>query len=96
MKYLSYKGILLFAQDIIQEAGEQLEGFMVICMYANHMCDLDQFTRFFDPYYYNCFTYKAPKLATGDFGNEKGEVLVEGTSMGFHYKTYSLKQLIRL
>ena len=50
-------------------------------MYANHMCDLDQFTRFFDPYYYNCFTYKAPKLATGDFGNEKGEVLVEGTSI---------------
>ena len=65
-------------QEIIEEAGEQLNGFMVKCMYANDECDREHFTRFFDPYYYNCFTYKAPKLVTGDFGNEKGESLAEG------------------
>nr|URS64682.1 FMRFamide-gated sodium channel 1 [Malacoceros fuliginosus] len=46
--------------EVIALAAVQLEGFVVNCHYAGHRCNKTRdFYRFFDPYYFNCFTYKA-------------------------------------
>ena len=48
--------------DVIAKAAVQLEGFIVNCHYAGHRCNRTRdFHRFFDPYYFNCFTYQAPE-----------------------------------
>ena len=45
-------------EEIISLAGVQLDEFVVNCYYSGNKCNRTRdFTRFFDPYYYNCFTY---------------------------------------
>ena len=40
----------------------QLEEFVVHCQMTEQKCDLSKdFTTFFDPYYFNCFTYNTPQ-----------------------------------
>lgn len=48
-------------EDIISEVAVQLDGFVVNCHYAGHRCNKTRdIVKFFDPYYFNCFTYSAP------------------------------------
>ena len=48
-------------EQVISEVAVQLEGFVVNCHYAGHRCNKTRdFVKFFDPYYFNCFTYTAP------------------------------------
>ena len=66
----------------------QLEGFVVNCHYAGHRCNKERdFSRFWDPYYFNCFTYRAPEqMETDDSlseGIENGwsAILLSGSGM---------------
>ena len=75
-------------EDIIKLAAVQLEGFVVNCHYAGHKCDRPRdFSRFFDPYYFNCFTYKAPDPTMLDDSLSEGiengwsSILLSGSGM---------------
>lgn len=58
-------------QDIISSAAVQLEEFIVNCYLGGHPCSRPQdFVKFFDPYYFNCFTYNAPQ--SGDTALSEG------------------------
>ena len=47
-------------EDIMSMAGIQLEELIVSCHFGWHGCNISRdFSQFFDPYYYNCYTYKA-------------------------------------
>lgn len=47
-------------ESIISLAAVQLEEFVVNCHFGGHGCNRTRdFTRFFDQYYFNCFTYTA-------------------------------------
>ena len=51
---------------------------MVSCHFAGYRCNLTQeFRRFFDPYYFNCFTYLASE------SRERDESLAEGIENGW-------------
>lgn len=65
-------------EDVISEAAVQLEGFVVNCHYAGHKCNKTRdFYKFFDPYYFNCFTYRAPGP------EEMDDSLAEGIENGW-------------
>ena len=64
-------------RDILQMAGVQLEQFIVNCYFGNRKCNnSEEFQMFFDPYYFNCYTYKAP-------GGEGKYALSEGIENGW-------------
>ena len=74
--------------DIISEAAVQLESFVVNCHYAGHRCNRTRdFTKFFDSYYFNCFTYEAPDPAEWDDSLSEGiengwsSILLSGSGM---------------
>ena len=74
--------------DVISLAAVQLEGFVVNCHYAGHRCNRDRnFIRFFDPYYFNCFTYRAPDYSEMDDSLSEGiengwsVILLSGSGM---------------
>ena len=76
------------AEDVIAEAAVQLEGFVVNCHYAGNRCNTSRdFNRFFDPYYFNCFTYRAPEFLESDDSLSEGiengwsSVLLSGSGM---------------
>ena len=49
-------------KDIISLAAVQLEEFVVNCHFGGNTCNLTRdFSQFFDPYYFNCFTYTSPQ-----------------------------------
>ncbi len=76
-------------EDIIAEAAVQLEEFVVNCYFAGTPCNRTQeFVRFFDPYYFNCFTYTNPSSKDGEIfslseGIENGwsSVILTGSGM---------------
>ena len=46
---------------VINEAAVHLDEFVVNCYFGEHSCNRSRdFKRFFDAYYFNCFTYNAP------------------------------------
>ena len=46
---------------VINEAAVHLDEFVVNCYFGEHSCNRSRdFERFFDAYYFNCFTYNAP------------------------------------
>ena len=72
----------------ISEAAVQLEGFVVNCHYAGHRCNKERdFLRFWDPYYFNCFTYRAPEQTEIDDSLSEGiengwsAILLSGSGM---------------
>lgn len=74
--------------EVIAEAAVQLEGFVVNCHYAGHRCNRTRdFRRFFDPYYFNCFTYHAPEPSELDDSLSEGiengwsSILLSGSGM---------------
>ncbi len=77
------------AHDIIAaNAGVQLEGFVVNCHYAGHRCNNSRdFRHFFDPYYFNCYTYEAPDPSEIDDSLSEGiengwsAILLSGSGM---------------
>ncbi len=47
--------------DVISEAAVHIDEFVVTCYFGEHSCNRSRdFERFFDAYYFNCFTYNAP------------------------------------
>jgi len=47
--------------DVISQAAVQIDDFIVTCYFGGNKCNRStDFFTFFDSYYYNCFTYKAP------------------------------------
>nr|AWC68058.1 DEG/ENaC family ion channel ENaC6 [Platynereis dumerilii] len=75
-------------EDIIALAAVQLDGFVVNCHYAGHRCNKSRdFLRFFDPYYFSCFTYKAPEPSELDDSLSEGiengwsSILLSGSGM---------------
>ncbi len=76
------------ATDKIAIAAVQLDGFVVNCHYAGHKCHKEEnFHRFFDPYYFNCFTYRAPDKTEIDDSLSEGiengwsAILLSGSGM---------------
>ena len=48
-------------QNHVIAAGVPFDEFIVKCQYNNNNCNITRdFTQFFDSYYYNCFTFRAP------------------------------------
>jgi len=48
-------------RDVISQAAVQMEEFIVTCYFGGNNCNRSSdFSTFFDPYYFNCFTYTAP------------------------------------
>ena len=49
-------------EEIISTAGVQIDQFIVKCNFGQHECNITQdFKQFFDPKYFNCFTYMSPE-----------------------------------
>ena len=49
-------------EDIISQAAVQVDQFVVNCYLGEYNCNRTRdFKRFFDPYYFNCFTYTSPQ-----------------------------------
>ena len=49
------------AHDVISQAAVQIDEFVVTCYFGGNDCNRSaDFSSFFDPYYFNCFTYTAP------------------------------------
>ncbi|CAD5119559.1 DgyrCDS8157 [Dimorphilus gyrociliatus] len=72
-------------ESVIEEAAVQLEGFIVSCQYAGRSCNItDRFKRFFDSYYFNCFTYEPAvnerELSEG-IENGWSSILLSGSGM---------------
>lgn len=68
-------------EEFISTAAIQLEEFVVSCYFGGNPCNMSQeFIRFFDPYYFNCFTYKAPYAIRGDSNQQS---LSEGIENGW-------------
>ena len=75
-------------EEVITLAAVQLEGFVVNCHYAGHRCNKSRdFLKFFDPYYFNCFTYEAPSPGEMDDSLSEGiengwsSILLSGSGM---------------
>ena len=65
------------AQEALQEAGVQLDEFIVNCYFGSRKCNnTEEFSGFFNPYYFNCYTYNAPN-------SEGKHVLSEGIENGW-------------
>lgn len=48
-------------QHIVSSAAVQLQEFIVNCYFGEYHCNMTtDFAMFFDPYYFNCFTYDTP------------------------------------
>lgn len=46
-------------KDIVSQAGVKLEDFIMTCQFMTKDCIINQsFTRVFDPYFYNCYTFE--------------------------------------
>jgi len=46
--------------DVISQAAVQIDDFIVTCYFGGNKCNRSvDFSTFFDPYYFNCFTYTA-------------------------------------
>ena len=64
-------------QDIVKQAAVQLDEFIVNCYFGTHKCNnTEDFQWFFDPYYFNCYTYNAPS-------SEGKHALSEGIENGW-------------
>ena len=46
---------------MLASAGVQWHEFFVTCQLGDTPCKEDSFNTFFDPYYFNCFTYSPPR-----------------------------------
>nr|AWC68059.1 DEG/ENaC family ion channel ENaC7 [Platynereis dumerilii] len=73
-------------QHIVSSAAVQLDEFVVSCYFGEYHCNTtNDFTLFFDPYYFNCFTYNMadPGQATSSGGIENGwsSVLYSGSGI---------------
>ena len=75
-------------RDIIKTAAVSLDELIVHCHYASRRCNVTRdFLRFFDPYYFNCFTYNAPNALENDDSMSEGiengwsSVVMSGTGM---------------
>ena len=54
-------------QELISSAAVQLNEFIVTCYFGGNNCNTTKdFSTFFDPYYFNCFTYNAPYSSPED------------------------------
>ena len=63
--------------SVISEAAVQLDEFLVTCQHGGHTCNrTTEFLKFYDPYYFNCYTYTAPR-------SEYPEALSEGIENGW-------------
>ncbi len=66
-------------RDVVMRAGVPFKEFIVTCRYGGRNCNRSQdFSQFFDPYYYNCFTYQAP-----EFNDPDATSLAEGLENGW-------------
>jgi len=78
-------------EEVVSSAAIQLDEFLVTCYLGDNRCNLTtDFTTFFDSYYYNCFTYKAPPMTFDEIdGRELPEDLLH--AQGEHwYNSISL------
>ena len=65
-------------RSLVLDVGIPFKEFIVSCIYGGSDCaDERYFTQFFDPYYYNCYTYNAPKHSDSD------SMLAEGLENGW-------------
>lgn len=85
-------------RDLVQKAGVPFKEFIVTCRYGGMACNrTEEFTQFFDPYYYNCFTYVAPELMYADTtlaeGLENGWSTVVLTGSGMLDKNEDLRMI---
>ena len=62
---------------LVAQAGVPFKEFIVTCRFGGAECNQTEFTPFFDPYYYSCFTYTAAEPT------EKGSILAEGLENGW-------------
>ncbi len=71
-------------RNLLVKAGVPFEEFIVRCRFGQEEChNVKKFTHFFDPYYYNCFTYTAPSAEELVEGVENGwsTILLTGSGM---------------
>ncbi|KAK2151730.1 hypothetical protein LSH36_353g04012 [Paralvinella palmiformis] len=65
-------------KTIVSKAGVPFKEFIVICRFSGIDCNRTRdFVHFFDPYYYNCFTYNAPQP------ENQNDLLPEGVENGW-------------
>ena len=70
--------------DVIALAAVQLDGFVVNCHNAGRRCNVSRdFKHFFDPYYYNCFTYTVPSRLAEPPPDDNDDSLSEGIENGW-------------
>ena len=63
-------------EEVISEAAVQVDQFVVNCYLGEYSCNRStDFKRFFDPYYFSCFTYTSP--------DEEDKSLSEGIENGW-------------
>lgn len=66
-------------EDVVSTAAIQLHQFVVSCFFGGNPCSLTtDFVRFFDPYYFNCYTYSLPRNDSRRF-----QALSEGIENGW-------------
>lgn len=66
-------------EDVVSSAAIQLQEFIVSCFFGGNSCSLtNDFTKFFDPYYFNCYTYSLPRNDSRRF-----QALSEGIENGW-------------
>lgn len=71
-------------RDKITQAAIQLNEFMVNCFFGGHYCSFEEdFKQFFDPYYYNCFTYTSRESRESEAVGEIQYSLSEGIENGW-------------
>ena len=85
-------------RKLVATAGVPFAEFIVTCQYGGNDCNRSQdFTQFFDSYYYNCFTYRAPDQLGADStlaeGLENGWSTVVLTGSGMLDKNQDLRTI---
>lgn len=66
-------------RDVITAAGVPFEEFIVTCFFTGQVCNRSvEFRRFFDTYYYNCYTYNP---SWGEGGTSLSEGMENGLSI---------------
>ena len=83
---------------LVAAAGVPFNEFIVTCQYSSNDCNRNRdFTQFFDSYYYNCFTFRAPDAlgedATLAEGLENGWSTVVLTGSGMLDKNDKLRTI---
>ena len=64
--------------ELVSSAGVPFKELIVTCRFGGHDCNRTRdFSQFFDPYYYNCFTYNAP------VPDDPDSILAEGLENGW-------------